>query len=65
MNEVWLTTSYLGPVEYYRLLSGAETANIEAFENYEKQSWRNRFRILSANGPIDLSIPIIKGRSLK
>ncbi|MFA5817169.1 MAG: WbqC family protein [Bacteroidales bacterium] len=65
MKEVWLTTSYLGTVEYYRLLSGAETANIEAFENYEKQSWRNRFRILSANGPIDLSIPVIKGNSLK
>ncbi|TSA33728.1 MAG: hypothetical protein D4R64_13650 [Porphyromonadaceae bacterium] len=65
MNEVWLTTSYLGPVEYYRLLSGAETAWIEACENYEKQSWRNRFRILSANGPIDLSIPVIKGNSLK
>lgn len=65
MKEVWLSTSYLGTVEYYRLLSGAETVWIEAFENYEKQSWRNRFRILSANGPVDLSIPVIKGNSLK
>jgi hypothetical protein len=65
MKEVWLSTAYLGTVEYYRLLKEAETAHIEAFENYEKQSWRNRFRILSSNGPIDLSIPIIKGRSLK
>jgi len=65
MKEVWLTTAYLGPVEYFRLLTGAETAWIEAHENYEKQSWRSRFRILSANGPINLSIPIIKGNSLK
>lgn len=65
MKEVWLSTTYFGPVEYYRLLRQAETVHIEAFENYEKQSWRNRFRILSANGPIDLSIPIIKGKPHK
>ncbi|MFA6126958.1 MAG: WbqC family protein [Bacteroidales bacterium] len=64
MKEVWLSTAYLGPVHYFRLLGGAETAWIEACENFEKQSWRNRFRILSANGPIDLSIPIIKGHSI-
>lgn len=63
MNEVWLTTTYLGPVGYYRLLSESETAYIEAFEHYEKQSWRNRCRILSANGPIDLNIPVVKGSS--
>lgn len=65
MREVWLTTTYLGTVEYFRLMNGADVVWIEAFENYEKQSWRNRFRILSANGPIDLSIPIIKGNSPK
>ena len=63
MKEVWLTTSYLGTVEYYQLLGGAERAYIEAFEHYEKQSWRSRSRILSANGPINLSIPVIKGNS--
>jgi len=63
MKEVWLSTSYLGTVEYYRLLSGADTIHLEAFEHYERQSWRNRFRILSANGPIDLSIPIVNGSS--
>ena len=65
MKEVWLSTAYLGTVEYYKLLGEAETAHIEAFENYEKQSWRNRIRILSANGPIDLSIPVIRGSSPK
>ena len=65
MKEVWLTTSYLGTVEYYKFLTGADRAYIEAFEHYEKQSWRSRFRILSANGPINLSIPVIKGNSLR
>jgi len=63
MKEVWLSTAYLGTVEYYRLLTGAGKAHIEAFEHYERQSWRNRFRILSANGPIELSIPVIRGHS--
>ena len=63
MHEVWLSTSYLGPVEYFRLLLGAGTAWIEACENFEKQSWRNRMRILSANGPLELSIPVIRGNS--
>lgn len=63
MKDVWLTTAYFGPLEYYRLLAGAETAWVEACENYEKQSWRNRMKILSANGPIILSIPVIRGAS--
>lgn len=65
MKEVWLTTSFLGTVEYFNVLTSADVAYLEIFENYEKQSWRNRFRILSANGPIDLSIPVVKGNSLK
>ena len=63
MKEIWLTTAYLGPVEYYQHLISADVANIEAMENYEKQSWRNRIRILSANGPMELSIPIVKGHT--
>jgi hypothetical protein len=63
MKEVWLTTAYLGTVEYYSFLIDSGTVHIEAFENYEKQSWRNRFRILSANGVMDLSIPVVRGDS--
>ncbi len=32
---------------------------LEACENYQKQSWRNRCRILSANGPLDLNVPVV------
>lgn len=32
---------------------------IEAFENYQKQSWRNRCRFYAADGPQNLSFPII------
>lgn len=63
MNEVWLTTAYFGPISYYQVISGAGILHLEACENYEKQSWRNRCRILAANGVMELSIPVLKGRS--
>ncbi len=31
---------------------------IDISENYQKQTYRNRFRILSANGPLDISVPV-------
>lgn len=34
-------------------------AEIEACENYIKQTWRNRCRILTASGPEELLVPVI------
>lgn len=34
---------------------------MEACESYRKQTWRNRCRILTANGPMDLRVPVIHG----
>lgn len=36
---------------------------IEASENYQKRSIRNRAYILSSNGPICLSVPLEKGKT--
>ena len=38
---------------------------IEAYENYQKRSIRNRAYILSSNGPICLSVPLEKGKTKK
>jgi len=38
---------------------------IEACENFQKQSFRNRTEILSANGRLSLFIPLIKGKDQK
>lgn len=55
--SIYLSTAYLAPVEYYsKLLKG--DVYIEQHENYIKQTYRNRCTILSANGPMALSIPI-------
>lgn len=54
----FLTTAYLPPVEYIRLISRSETTIIEKFEKYQKQSYRSRCHIYSANGILPLIIPV-------
>ena len=54
-----LTTAYFPPIEYFALLAKYSVVYMEACENYQKQSWRNRCRILSANGPLDLNVPVV------
>ena len=54
----YLTTAYLPPVEYIRLIIKSETALIEKFEKYQKQSYRSRCHIYSANGILPLIIPV-------
>lgn len=54
-----LSSAYCPPVEYFAVLAKYSSVYVEACENYSKQSYRNRCRILSANGPMDLSFPIV------
>lgn len=56
-----LSTAFCPPIEYFALLARYSVVYLEACENYQKQSWRNRCRILSANGPLDLSYPLVHG----
>ncbi|MDR1225563.1 MAG: WbqC family protein [Prevotellaceae bacterium] len=55
-----LSTAYLPPVQYFCKLATAEHVLIEKHEHYLKQTFRSRCQILSANGVLDLSIPIEK-----
>lgn len=59
-----LTTAYLPPVEYFYAIAHSDRLLIEAHEAYQKQSWRNRCRILATGGPEDLSIPVVKEERL-
>ncbi|MCQ2187576.1 MAG: WbqC family protein [Bacteroidales bacterium] len=54
-----LTTAYFPPIEYFSILAKYSVVYLEAHEKYQKQSWRNRCRILTANGPMDLNFPIV------
>lgn len=58
--NILLSTAYLPPIEYFVALVKSKNVTIEKEESYSKQTYRNRCRILSANGILDLSIPVIK-----
>ena len=53
-------SSYLPPVSYMRAMRRAEKVDMEVCEHYIKQTIRNRCRIDSPQGPLSLSIPVIK-----
>ena len=53
-----LTIAYFPPIQYFALLAKYPLVRLEACENYQKQSWRNRCRILTAGGPQDLNFPV-------
>lgn len=52
-------TAYLPPIAWFQHALNSNIIVMEAQENYHKQSYRNRCKILSANGVLDLSIPIV------
>jgi len=60
-NEVLLSTAYFAPAVYFSILASSGTAVIEKCENYHKQTYRNRCVILGANGPLTLTVPVLRG----
>lgn len=59
-----LATAYFPPVEYFALLAGCPAAVLDDVSHYEKQSWRNRCRIITADGPAYLNVPVVHGEDL-
>ena len=55
-----LSTAYFAPIQYYSKLLQSEYIVIDRHENYNKQSYRNRCIIYSANGLLDLVVPVVK-----
>lgn len=53
----------LPPVSYFKQIKNSDLFMIEQCENYQKKSIRNRYKILAANGPLSLSIPLQKGKN--
>lgn len=55
-----LSTAYLPPINWFARLLSSEPILIEQYENYTKQTIRNRCTIDSPNGPLNLTIPVDK-----
>ena len=65
MRPVNIATAYLGTIQQYCKMLQYPEVRIETAENYVKQTYRNRCSIAAANGPLSLSIPIVKPDTLK
>jgi hypothetical protein len=64
-GTILLSTAYFAPIQYYSKFQDSEIVYIEQFENFIKQTYRNRCVILGGNGPIQLIVPVVKGRGPK
>jgi len=72
---ILLNTAYMPPVEYFAAMASEFTLSrngqgkfvesvpavvyLEACENYQKQSWRNRSSFFAASGKDSLSFPVV------
>ena len=69
-----LSTAYFPPVQWFALLARDMTLSpdrvtpstvfLEASENYQKQSYRNRCYILAGDGVQMLQVPVVHGESM-
>ncbi len=64
-KQTLLSSAYFGPVQYFGKLVSLNQVIIEQYDNYTKQTFRNRCVIASANGPIILSVPIKRNKGSK
>lgn len=54
-----LTTAYFPPVEYFAMMFRSSVVYMEACENYQKQSYRNRCYFYAADGVQSLNVPVV------
>jgi hypothetical protein len=64
-GEILISTAYFPPAEYFSLIRNAGNILIEQEENYIRQTYRNRCKILESKGILVLSVPVMKGTLIK
>lgn len=60
MDKVILSSCYFAPINCYKLLVNSKEVVIDYYENFIKQTYRNRCVIYSPNGSLNLIIPLEK-----
>ena len=63
MEAALLSTTYFGPVQWYQKLHRAEYVQMEQWENFQKQTYRNRCLIATTQGIQALTVPTERGGS--
>ncbi len=57
---ILLSTSYFPPISYMSQIAKTDSVLIEAHENFQKQSYRNRCYIAGPNNKQILNIPVVR-----
>ena len=65
MDNTLLCSAYLPPVNFFTAIKSGGDVLIEQYDNYCKQTYRNRCRIATAAGIQTLTIPVVKSDSPK
>lgn len=60
MSTVLLSSAYLPNISYLSQVLKHDTVVVEKHEYFVKQTYRNRCEILTSNGKLSLSIPLVK-----
>ena len=58
MTTALLQTTYFGPIQWYQKLYRYDHCLIEQYDSYQKQTYRNRCIIATANGVQTLTVPV-------
>ena len=58
MSTALLQTTYFGPIQWYQKLYRYDQTLIEQHDSYQKQTYRNRCVIATANGLQALTVPV-------
>ncbi len=64
-SPICIEPHYLGGTDFFQLLARHDTIEFESQDHYRKQTFRNRCRILTANGVQDLVVPVHFGNRTK
>ena len=58
MSTALLQTTYFGPIQWYQKLYRYNHCMIEQYDSFQKQTYRNRCVIATANGVQALTVPV-------
>jgi hypothetical protein len=50
------------PISWWMRIAPADVLVLDSGENFQKMSYRNRYRISGSNNPVLLTVPLVKGR---
>ena len=65
MQTTLLCSAYLPPISFFTAINSGGDVLIEQYDNYCKQTYRNRCRIATASGIQTLTIPVVKSTTPK